>query len=72
MQGTACIAEKRHFIDAVVTVNVTEYQSLAIPICMLHGDTHRGAFPSDVKAAVQYGENLQALSVALNTPIDSV
>ena len=66
-KGTACIAEKRQVIDAVVTVNVTEHQSLAIPICMLHGDTLRGAFPSAVKAAVQYGENLQALFVALNT-----
>ena len=55
-KGTACIAEKRHVIDAVVTVNVTEHQSLAIPICMLHGDTLRGAFPSAVKAAVQYGQ----------------
>ena len=44
---------------------------MEIPICMLHGDTRRGAFPSDVKAAVQYGENLQALSVALNT-VDEV
>lgn len=26
-----------------------------------------GAFPADIKATVQYGENLQALSVALNT-----
>ena len=34
---------------------------------MLYGDTRRGAFPSDVKAAVQYGENLQSLAVALNT-----
>lgn len=34
---------------------------------MLHGDTRRGEFPSDVKAAVQYGKNLQALSVSLNT-----
>ena len=65
--GTACIAEKRHVIDAVVTVNVTEHQALELPICMLYGDTRRGAFPSDVKAAVQYGENLQALAVALNT-----
>ena len=30
-------------------------------------NTRRGDFPSDVKAAVQYGENLQALAVALNT-----
>ena len=66
-KGTACIAEKRHVIDAVVTVNVTEHQALEIPICMLHGDTRKGEFPSDVKATVQYGENLQALSVALNT-----
>ena len=34
---------------------------------MLHGDTRKGSFPNDVKATVQYGENLQALSVALNT-----
>ena len=34
---------------------------------MLHGDTRKGEFPSDVNAGVQYGENLQALSVALNT-----
>ncbi len=66
-KGTACIAEKRHVIDAVVNVNVTEHQTLEIPVCMLHGDTRKGSFPSDVKASVQYGKNLQALSVALNT-----
>lgn len=64
---SACVAEKRHVIDAVVTVNVVEHQLLEIPICMLHGDTRKGSFPNDVKATVQYGENLQALSVALNT-----
>ena len=46
--------------------NVTEHQLLEIPICMLHGDTRKGAFPMNVKATVQYGENLQALSVTLN------
>lgn len=66
-KGTACVAEKRHVIDAVVTVNVVEHQLLEIPICMLHGDTRKGNFPNNVKATVQYGENLQALSVALNT-----
>ena len=66
-KGTACVAEKRHVIDAVVTVNIVEHQLLEIPICMLHGDTRKGNFPNDVKATVQYGENLQALSVALNT-----
>ena len=43
------------------------HQALELPICMLYGDTRRGTFPSDVKAAVQYGENLQSLAVALNT-----
>lgn len=66
-KGTACVAERRHVIDAVVTVNVTEHQLLEIPICMLHKDTRKGVFPTDIKATVQYGENLQALSVALNT-----
>ena len=66
-KGTACIAEKRHVIDAVVTVSVVEHQALEIPICMMHGGTRKGEFPSDIKASVQYGENLQALSVALNT-----
>ena len=56
-KGTACIAEKRHVINAVVTIHVTEHQALELPICMLHGDTRRDAFPSDVKATIQYGEN---------------
>ena len=66
-KSTACIAEKRHVIDAVVTVNVVEHQALEIPVCMIHGGTRKGDFPNAVNASVQYGENLQALSVALNT-----
>ena len=52
-KGTACIAERRHVIDAIVTVNITEHQQLEIPICMLHGDTRKGAFPNGVRATVQ-------------------
>lgn len=66
-KSAACIAEKHHVIDAVVEVNVTEHQILEIPICMIHGEARKGVFPENVKATVQYGENLQALSVALNT-----
>lgn len=57
-KGTACVAGKRHVIDAVVTVNVTEHQALEIPICMLYGDTRKGSFPENIKAAVQYGKTL--------------
>ncbi len=64
---TACITETRHVIDAVVQVKITEHQILEQPVCMLHGDTKVGVFPDNIKATIQYGENLQALAVALNT-----
>lgn len=66
-EGLVCATERRHVIDAVVTVNVTENQLLEIPLCILHGDTRKGVFPTGIKATVQCEENLQALSVALNT-----
>lgn len=33
----------------------------------MHGGDKQGTFPKDIKATVQYGKNLQALVVALNT-----
>lgn len=66
-KGTACIAEQRHVIDAVVTVTVVEHQALLVPFCRLSGGACKGEFPHEVKAKVQYGSNLQALAVSLNT-----
>lgn len=66
-KGIACVAQKRHILDVVVTVEVTEHQALEIPACPLHGGKRKGEFPSNVNAPVQYGENLQALVVAFNT-----
>ena len=63
----ACIGETRQVIDAVVTVKTTEHQSLVIDECPLHGSQKIGEFPDNIKANVQYGEQLQALTVALNT-----
>jgi transposase len=69
-QGTcishARIGETRKVVDAVVTVKITEHQSLVVD-CPRYGIQHKGAFPPDSKATVQYGENLQALAVAMNT-----
>ena len=62
----ACVGETRKVVDAVVTVKVTAHQSLVFN-CPLNGVLHKGEFPEDIKATVQYGENLQALTVALNT-----
>lgn len=64
---TACIAERRHVIDAVVTVTVTEHQALFVPFCKIHNGTCKSGFPDEASAKVQYGSNLQALAVSLNT-----
>ena len=63
----ACIKETRHEIDAVVTVDVTAHNLFSVPACPLHGGSRTGHFPADIKAAVQYGKNLQAMVVAFNT-----
>jgi len=62
----AHIGETRQVIDAVVTVKVTAHQSLVVN-CPMNGIKQKGDFPPDIKATVQYGENLQALAVAMNT-----
>ena len=62
-----CIGETRRAVDAVVTIKVTDHQSLVVENCPLHGGRQQGEFPENIRAAVQYGENLQALAVALNT-----
>jgi len=62
----ACVGETRQVIDAVVSVKVTAHQSLVLD-CPLNGMPQKGEFPDDIKATVQYGGNLQALAVALNT-----
>ena len=68
IEQRACIAEKRHVIDAVVTVRITEHQKFSFDKCPFHeGQTLQGEFPSDISATVQYGGNLKALVVALNT-----
>lgn len=65
-KGTACLAEARSIIDAVVTVTITEHQAMSV-ICPLCGQTLHGEFPVNVRGPIQYGENLQALTVSLNT-----
>jgi len=64
--GRARVGETRQVIDAVVTVKVTAHESLVVE-CPFNGTRQKGAFPEELKASVQYGENLQALAVAMNT-----
>jgi len=62
----ACVGETRNEIDAVVAVKNTAHQSLVIN-CPLRNELLKGEFPENIKATIQYGENLQALVVAMNT-----
>ena len=63
----ACVKETRHEIDTVVKTSVTAHELTLVKDCPLHGGRMQGTFPKHVKATVQYGQNLQALVVALNT-----
>jgi len=63
---TACVGEVRRMVDAMIAVKITAHQSLSIN-CPLRGIQLKGEFPDNIKATVQYGENLNALTVAMNT-----
>lgn len=65
-RGRACVAETRRVADACVKIEITEHQVLEIACPRQNADL-RGQFPKEVKAAIQYGENLQALAVAFST-----
>ena len=63
----AVVTESRQVIDAVVTTEVVQYDKYRVTNCPLHGWSRDGIFPHGVNGPVQYGDNLQALVVALNT-----
>ena len=62
----ARVRETRNVIDACVQVEVTAHQTMEV-LCPLCRETRRGDFPAGIRAAVQYGTNLQALAVSFNT-----
>jgi len=65
-KSTACIGETRQKIDIILTLKITDHQSLLID-CPLHGKRLKGTFPDDIKATVQYGKNFQAFVISLST-----
>lgn len=64
---SSVIRESRHEIDMIARVDVTEHDQITIPICPICGESKTGSFPQHLKATVQYGRNLKAFDVALNT-----
>lgn len=63
----ACTKETRHVIDAVVDVKITAHEKMFVKKCPLCGSAKTGEFPADITNYVQYGKNLEALVVSLNT-----
>jgi len=63
----AHVCETRHVIDAEVKVTVIAHEVLQVTDCPRCNETLKGVFPPNIKATVQYGDNLQALAIALNT-----
>lgn len=61
------VAEKRYEVDIVVNTVVTQHCSLSFQ-CMKENDKIiSGAFPDNITSTMQYGNNLEALAVSLNT-----
>lgn len=61
------VTESRQVIDAVVTIEIVQYDKYRVVNCPFHGWTREDSFPEGVNGPVQYGGSLQALVAALNT-----
>ena len=57
--------EEHNMVDMVIKTEVVSHQALEVE-CPLSKETRRGEFPEDIKARMQYGNNLKSLVVALN------
>lgn len=64
--AAAAIRETRNEMDAVVQITLTQHNALEVD-CPVHNDHRQGEFPEGLNAYVQYGSNIKALAVALNT-----
>ncbi|MGL5677965.1 MAG: IS66 family transposase [Cellulosilyticaceae bacterium] len=58
---------KRYEVDIVIETKVTLHQTLAYECPQLNDTVIEGTFPEHIKSTMQYGTNLKALAIALNT-----
>jgi len=65
---TSCgVAEKRYEVDIVVNTMVIQHRTLTFK-CMKENDKIiSGTFPDNITSTMQYGNNLEALALSLNT-----
>lgn len=65
--NNSCVKEERNVIDIVVEVSTVSHRAIIVNSCPISGEEKIGEFPENVRASLQYGSNLEALAVALNT-----
>lgn len=61
------IADTRYEVDIRVDTKVTAHQALSFVCPIENGKVLTGGFPVAITGTMQYGENLKALAVSLNT-----
>jgi len=59
-------SETRYEIDITIKPNIKSHQTMRIE-CPLSGEALTGRFPEGINSTLQYGVNLKALAVSLNT-----
>ncbi|MDR0288168.1 MAG: DUF6444 domain-containing protein, partial [Clostridiales bacterium] len=65
-QSKKMVNETRHEIDINIQTTTTAHQTIRV-ICPLSNETLTGRFPDGINSTMQYGSNMQALAVSLNT-----
>ncbi|MBE3101029.1 MAG: transposase, partial [Firmicutes bacterium] len=65
---TSCgITDTRYEVDIRIDTKVTAHQSLSFACQKENGRVLTGTFPANITGTMQYGNNLEALTVSLNT-----
>jgi transposase len=60
------VAETRHVVDIVVEPLITAHVALEV-VCPQNGKIYTGNLPVEASGSIQYGVNIEALAVSLNT-----
>lgn len=61
------ICETRYEVDISVLTNVTAHESLGFACRLTNGEKLSGVFPQNITSTMQYGDNIKALAITLNT-----
>lgn len=65
---TSCgITETRYEVDIRIDTKVTAHQVLSFKCQKESGKVLTGSFPANITGTIQYGDNLEALAISLNT-----